>query len=577
MSKTEQSPLDRKLTALQTATELGEGRVSQEAVDAAGQVVGRAAQRRQLSADHTVVGFFGATGSGKSSLFNAVTGQSLARVAATRPTTAEPLAAVWGAEGAGSLLDWLEVDQRHHMEGPPAGTDPKGRWARLLGRRPGTGTGPGLGRSGGDAETHGGLIMLDLPDVDSIAVHHRQIATRLTGQVDVLVWVVDPQKYADATLHREFLEPLAAHRGVTLVVLNQVDRLAEQDVAAVLSSLRGILTQDGLSRVPVFATSAVTGEGIEPLRHAIAEVAERRTAATDRLLSDVRTAARALGAQDAGGVPAGVGKGAEALLVDALAEASGVTTVVRAVQQSYRLEGGRRTGWPVTRWMARVRQDPLRRLGLRRQDDAAGTRGPSRAVDDPRVHRTSLPERSPAQRAQAEGAIRAFADGASQGAPETWRSAIRRAARSNERTLPDELDQAVSSTDLRAGARTWWWPVINVLQWLALLAALAGLGWLGALALAGYFQFELPPAPDVEGFPIPTLLVAGGLAFGVLLALLAAPLVRLGARRRAHRARRRLRGGVTTVARERIVVPVVAEIERYGAFREALAAASGRH
>lgn len=566
MPMTDQGPLGRKLAALQTATELGGGRVPEEALASAEQVLERAGKRRRLSSEHTVVGFFGATGSGKSSLFNAVTGQELARAAATRPTTAEPLAAVWGAEGSGPLLDWLEVDQRHLLDGPPAGADPRGTWVRLADRL-----------RGGGRDAAGGLILLDLPDFDSIAVQHREIVTRLAGQVDVLVWVVDPQKYADAALHREFLEPLAAHRGVTLVVLNQVDRLAERDVAGVLSSLRGILAQDGLAQVPVFAASAVTGEGIEPLRHAIAEVAERRTAATDRLLSDVRTAARALGAEDAGGVPAGVGKGTEARLVDALTEASGASTVVRAVQQSYRLEGRRRTGWPVVRWLARARQDPLRRLGLRRGDHPDRRRRDSPAPDDPRVHRTSLPGRSPAQRAQADGAIRTFADRASEGAPDTWRSSVRRAARSHDQTLPDELDQVISSADLRAGAGSWWWHVINVLQWFALLAAVAGLGWLGVLALAGYLQFEVPPAPDVEGFPIPTLLVAGGLLFGVLLALLTAPLVRLGARRRAHRARRRLRGGIADLARERIVAPVGAEIERYGAFREALAAASGRH
>ncbi|WP_413543240.1 GTPase [Citricoccus nitrophenolicus] len=569
MAKNEQSPLDHKLAALQAATKLGEGRVAEEALASAEQVVQRAGQRRQLSADHTVVGFFGATGSGKSSLFNALTGQDLARAAATRPTTAEPMAAVWGAEGSGPLLDWLEVDQRHHLQGPLAGADSQDTWARLLGSW--------RGRSRGGSESSGGLIVLDLPDVDSIAVHHRQVAARLSGQVDVLVWVVDPQKYADAVLHREFLEPLSAHRGVTLVVLNQVDRLSEADVATVLASLRQILAADGLGRVPVHAASAETGQGVEALRQAVAEVAQRRSAATERLLSDVRTAAQALGAEDAGGVPAGIGRRAEARLVDALSEASGVNTVVRAVQQSYRLEAGRRTGWPVVRWMARVRQDPLRRLGLRRGDSRDQARGESLGTDDPRVHRTSLPERSPAQRAQADGAIRAVAVGAGEGAPENWRAAIRRAARSHEQQLPDELDQAVSSAELRAGNGSWWWHVINVLQWMALLAAVAGLAWLGVLALAAYLQFDLPPAPDVEGFPIPTLLVAGGLAFGVLLALLTAPLVRLGASRRARHARRRLRSGIAAVARARIVEPVESEIERYGAFREALAAASGRH
>ncbi|MFC0247259.1 GTPase [Citricoccus parietis] len=568
MTTFDSGPLDRKLTALETAARLGEGRVSEEGLASAGQVVERARERRRLSADHTVVGFFGATGSGKSSLFNAVTGHPLARAAATRPTTSEPLAAVWGADGSEALLDWLEVSHRHQLDGRAAGTEPSGPWSRLLGQR--------WSRKN---DQPGGLILLDLPDFDSIAVRHREIVTRLAGQVDVLVWVVDPQKYADAALHREFLEPLAAHRGVTLVVLNQVDRLAEADVGAVTASLKGILAQDGLARVPVYPASATTGAGVEPLRSAIAEVAERRSAASERLLSDVRTAAKALGAGDAGGVPAGVGKADEARLVDALTEAAGVTTVVRAVQRSYRMEGGRRTGWPVVRWATRLRQDPLRRLGLRRGDDPQrGTnRAPASAADDPRLHRSSLPERSPAQQAQADGAIRAFAEVTGAGAPDAWRSAIRRAARSHADTLPDELDQAITSTDLGAGKGSWWWHVVNALQWTALVAAVAGLAWLGVLALAGYFQFEMPPAPAVEGFPIPTLLVFGGLAFGLLLALLMAPLVRLGARNRARRARRRLRAAVSRVARDRIAEPVTAEIERYGAFREALAAASGRH
>ncbi|WP_313818471.1 GTPase [Citricoccus sp.] len=573
-------PLDHKLAALETAARLGEGRLSEEALATARHVVERAGERRRLSADHTVVGFFGATGSGKSSLFNAVTGHPLARAAATRPTTSEPLAAVWGAEGSEPLLDWLEVSHRHQLDGPAAGAEPSGPWSRLLRQR----WGRPRERQGGrttsrQGDQPGGLILLDLPDFDSIAVRHREIVTRLAGQVDVLVWVVDPQKYADAALHREFLEPLAAHRGVTLVVLNQIDRLAEADVETVTASLQGILAQDGLARVPVYPASASTGAGLEPLRSAIAEVAARRSAVSERLLSDVRTAARALGAGDAGGVPAGVGTGDEARLVDALTEAAGVNTVVRAVQRSYRLEGGRRTGWPLIRWATRLRQDPLRRLGLRRGDDPRRgmNRAPGTATDDPRLHRSSLPERSPAQRAQADGALRAFAEATGAGAPDTWRSSIRRAARSHANTLPDELDQAITSTDLAAGKGSWWWHVVNLLQWLALVAVLAGLAWLGVLALAGYLQFEVPPAPDVEGFPIPTLLVFGGLAFGLLLALLMAPLVRLGARNRARRARRRLRAAVSAVARQRVAEPVTEEIERYGAFREALAAASGRH
>lgn len=551
---TDHSALERQLEALEEAVRLGRDRIPEPVLDQVLSVVGRSGERRRLSAEHTVVGFFGATGSGKSSLFNAVSGVELARAAATRPTTSEPLAAVWGAEGSGPLLDWLEVSQRHQLEGVAPGVDPGTAWGKV--------------------QQDGGLILLDLPDFDSITTSHRTIVERLAGQVDVLVWVVDPQKYADAALHRDFLEPMASHQGVTLVVLNQVDRLAEQDVPRVISSLQQILAQDGLTEVDVLAASARTRTGVDRVREAIAQVASARHAATERMLSDVRSAATVLdrdlteGSRERSvpGEVADVGTAEVRRLSAALAQASGAETVATAVGQSYRLEATARTGWPAVRWLAKVRRDPLRRLNLRREG----------STDDPRLHRTSLPERSPAQRASVDGAIRSFAESAATGAPEAWRASIRRAARTHMDTLPDDLDQAISATDLQSGRGSWWWHVVNVLQWLALLAAVVGLGWLGVLAGAAYLQFQLPPAPQVEGFPIPTLLVVGGLLFGILLALLTAPLVRLGASQRASRARRRLRDSLGEVAERRVVEPVRRELDRYRAFRQAVGIARGR-
>ena len=99
------SKLDARLQALQDARELGEGVLPDQALQDVFDVLERASSRRSLSGDHTVVGFFGATGSGKSSLFNAVSGAEIATAAARRPTTSEPLAGVWGAAGREALLD----------------------------------------------------------------------------------------------------------------------------------------------------------------------------------------------------------------------------------------------------------------------------------------------------------------------------------------------------------------------------------------------------------------------------------------------------------------------------------------
>ena len=102
-------------------------------------------------------------------------------VGVRRPTTATAGRAL-GRAAAEDLLDWLQVPRRHGWSRRPAGTD-------------------GLD----------GLVLLDLPDHDSTELSHRLQVDRLVQLVDVMVWVVDPQKYADAALHERYLRPLAEH------------------------------------------------------------------------------------------------------------------------------------------------------------------------------------------------------------------------------------------------------------------------------------------------------------------------------------------------------------------------------
>ena len=111
-----------------------------------------------------------------------------------------------------------------------------------------------------------GLVLLDLPDVDSVAAGNRVEADRLVGIVDLVIWVLDPQKYADQTVHEEYLRQhgRAARRDV--VVFNQVDRLTPADAARCRADLARLVEADGLPGVPVISTSAVTGEGVDEIR-----------------------------------------------------------------------------------------------------------------------------------------------------------------------------------------------------------------------------------------------------------------------------------------------------------------------
>lgn len=528
----EATRLGTRLEALNTARELADGVLPREALNEVFQVLDRASSRRSLSADHTVVGFFGATGSGKSTLFNAVNGAEIATAAARRPTTSEPLASVWGAEGSAALLDWLEVRQRHHADPVP-----------------------------GFADESSGLILLDLPDFDSTRTENRETVQRLVGMVDVLVWVLDPQKYADAAVHQDFLARLASHAAVTLVVLNQIDRLPKADVPLVLESLKGILAQDGLGKVQVIGASALTGTGVDSVRAAIRGVVAQRAALSMRLSADVSRAAALLLDVSGDGEPAGVTGSARTRLAEELAVAANVPLVVDAVGRSYRQESARRTGWPVTRWLVGFRPDPLRRLNLR-------------SGANPEVNRTSLPAAGAPERARTDAAVREFADTASGGAPGPWRASIRSAARQGRDRLPDALDQAIAGTDLRAGRKSWWWGLFNVAQWLALLTAVGGLVWLGVLAVLGYLQLPVPEVPRVEGWPIPTLMIAGGALLGILLAVTAKFITAGVARARANAARKRLKAAVSQVAGKHVIDPVEEEIGRLKAFTVALKAAS---
>ncbi len=263
--------LGARVRALAEAVEAIDGRGTPDVVAKAKAVVGRAGERVAFSGSYTVVAFAGATGSGKSSLFNAVTGTDLAAVAVRRPTTSKAMGVSWGGQLPHELLDWLEITRRHLVpSGPNEFTD---------------------------------LLLIDLPDHDSTELTHRLTVDRLVQLVDALIWVVDPQKYADAALHDGYLKKLAPYAEVMLVVLNQADRLPPAELDRCLLDLRRLLDSEGLRATPIMSTSAVRGTGVPELRAALARTVANKQAMARRLSADVAVSAAALAA-DLGEKPA---------------------------------------------------------------------------------------------------------------------------------------------------------------------------------------------------------------------------------------------------------------------------------
>ena len=517
--------LDGRLTALSEAARLAEGRLDPTAVANANAVTAKAGARLGLGLEATVVALAGPTGAGKSQLFNALTGTELAAVGRRRPTTSTAQAATWG-DGSDPLLDWLEIPRRHRL----------------------------------DAADLDGLVLLDLPDFDSVEAAHRLEVDRVVALADLVVWVVDPQKYADAALHDRYLRPLASHAAAMAVVLNQSDLLPGPELTTWRRDAERLLAEDGLRDVPLVVLSARTGDGLTDLRRLLAARVAAREAALARLAADVDAAARALGSS-CGGRARGVQRDDRARLVASLEDAAGVPAVVRAVDAAHRRRGALAAGWPFVRWLRRLKPDPLRRFRLPE-------------TPQPNV-RTSLPPATDVQHAQVATATRRLADGASDGLAAPWPMLVCTTATAAEREMADRLDRAVAGADLQTRPPLWW-KAANMLQRLLVLAVAAGALWLLVLAVLGYLRIDdVVPVPELRDIPIPTWLLVGGAVAGIVLAVLARVVNGFGARRRARAAGSSLRKRVDEVAQELVVAPVEAELDAYSRLCTAVATAAG--
>ncbi|MFO7244860.1 MAG: GTPase [Actinomycetes bacterium] len=286
--RTETSRLKERVDRLRASMEWAKEAIPPAVRDEVHATIARCDERLALGVDHTIVALAGGTGSGKSSLFNALTGTEFAVPGVTRPTTSHVSAATWGS--ADALLDWLGVAPEHRIA---------------------------LG-----ADANAGIVLLDLPDHDSVNADNRATVDRVVPLADLIVWVVDPQKYADHALHSAYLSVASDHGQPSLVVLNQVDRLSEEDATAVAQDLARLVHSEGLTNVPVLLVSARTGRGVDSLRAEIAQAASSRSVAAEAVRADLVAAGRQLEqalARDAEPVLPDV-KG----LVGALARAAGV-------------------------------------------------------------------------------------------------------------------------------------------------------------------------------------------------------------------------------------------------------------
>ncbi|MBM9433078.1 ATP-binding cassette domain-containing protein [Flaviflexus sp. JY899] len=243
MTQDKTDELTERLAALEAGISHGQGHIEPFLLARATDDLQAVKHRMALGTDLTVVALVGGTGSGKSTTFNAITGLEFADSGEIRPTTERAAACSWG-ESAGPMLDFLGVDEDRRIRKGSLLTDEEPEFR--------------------------GLVLLDLPDHDSVAVSHSVQVTQLMPLVDLLIWVLDPQKYADQALHGGYLQGLERRKDAMLVVLNHIDTVPFDQRDRIVRDVEAVLAADGLDGVPVVTTSALEHQGIDELKIHIA-------------------------------------------------------------------------------------------------------------------------------------------------------------------------------------------------------------------------------------------------------------------------------------------------------------------
>ncbi|HEX3488268.1 MAG TPA: GTPase [Streptosporangiaceae bacterium] len=573
------SDLSARLSALARLVQIGSARsgtdgVSRDLLDDADALLARAGQRLRLSSAHTVVALAGGTGSGKSSLFNRLAGADFSTVGVTRPVTREVHACVWGVEGSGSLLEWLAVPRRY-------------RYAR---------------RSALDSGDDGmnGLVLLDMPDHDSVMAHASDQVDRLVELADLMIFVLDPQKYADAAVHRRFLVPLAGHSEVIAVVLNQSDMLAPEQIDECVQDLRRLLDAENLTEVQILVTSAKTGTGVGALRRLLAETVSARRAAATRISADVdgvaarfvpyagqdpqandgtpgpspaAQAAEAGSAASAGGsrravdsrTAAAILAASPGRLAVAFAKAAGVSAIGDALQSARELRAVDFVGWPVSWLFERLtKRDPVRKIKLGRL--WAELRGVSAGP-------------SGAQQAEIDNSLTELADEVSPGLPKPWSQTIRTAIRSRAEDIPGALGQRIDEALPPENKIPGWWRTLGVWQGLLLGCVIVGVAWIVAIIVFGVFKVGsgVPSLfRDVGLVPLIALLIAALLVLGWLTASSCVNAVRNAAIREKEEVAENMQARMASVAQELVVAPAQLELSELDRFRAELRVALGQ-
>ncbi len=473
-------------------------------------VIESARHRLRHGSAHTVIALVGPSGSGTSSVFNALVGAPVSAVGMRRPTTEVPHAAVFSHRGddtADQLLDWIRIDRRVPVS--DTGLD--------------------------------GLVLIDLPSIDSIDSSHRDEADRIIGLVDAVVVVIDAQTYADEVVHRDYVRPLVGRIPMMGWVLNKIDLVSAhtvEEIANFLLDLRHHLTDDGVDDPTVVPVSMARDHGRGELRQLVASMVAHDRVAIDRVAATLASAAAELAAS--------IGEVKEIpwpqrrRLANRLAHGVGVDDAADQVAERYRLAARSEIDRTPLRWFRRSSSPPI--------------------------------ERSPmvVSKVEITRQLHQLADATPTTGP--WRPAVRRTIIESRRSLRDAISSIVSQRP-QITARHWWTTLASIQAGAGALG-MVGAGWLviaGLLSLTSVdTESILVPTPGWESVPAGVTMAVGGLGMAVVVALIGAVSATVAAGHYAQRWRQDVVDQITTAIDETVVANLEGVIAVHARCREAV-------
>lgn len=187
-----------------------------------------------------VAGLFGGTGVGKSTLLNRLAGEGVARASAERPTSRDITLYVHRSISVDKLPDTFPMER--------------------------------MRTSLHNNEQYRDVLFIDMPDFDSVESANRDLVDLWLPHLDVVLYVVNPERYRDDQGWRLLLQHAREH--AWLFVMNHWDRAD----SAQLEDFRHQLGGAGLENPLIFKTDSSTAQAVDDfdkLQRVLKELSEQ--------------------------------------------------------------------------------------------------------------------------------------------------------------------------------------------------------------------------------------------------------------------------------------------------------------